>query len=171
MQTVLKALIEAGAVTDTAGRLTLTDHEALYRELERHQLTFIAEVMVEYFMNRGINTVVGMNEKKSALALLLARALNSASTTVCTAIAMRGSDGKVFIPDHFKPLIEKQKVLIVDDFVGDPTDLLALIEHIRDRKGAVVGLSVIAESPRLFADNFHMVPYRQRLMGLQHLGL
>lgn len=167
-ESIRRALTEIGALTQNeAGRYSLT-REALYTHPET--LKYLATMLAGVFYRRNIKTVAAALGPSFTLAATVGRALNETHKSVCTAYAMPASDGTLFIPEHFRPLIIDTNILVVDDFVTSPDQALAVMRAIETMGGRPVGFGAIAETVPHFEDVFGQASYRHVLLSSSQLG-
>lgn len=168
-ESVKRSLTEVGALTNLGSRRLALNREALYTH--PGELAYLAKILAGMFYRRNIKTVVAAASPSLALATCVAHALGEMQKPVCMAYAMKTAEGQTFISEHHRPLIVNTSVLVVDDFVTDAKEALAVIEAVATLGGHTVGFGAIAETIPHFQDVFGKVSYRHVLLSSSQLGL
>lgn len=168
-ESIKRTLTVIGALAQNeAGRYTLT-REALYTHPT--ELKYLAGMIAGMFYRRNIKTVVAASGPSFTLAAYVGQALNEMQKSVCTAYTMETPGGLVYIPEHHRPLITDQSVLVIEDFVTDCAYALAVLAAVSKLGGRAVGFGAIAETVPHFQDVFGQVTHRHALLSSHQLGL
>lgn len=165
-ESVRKALIEMGALTLHDSRHYTLQRQALC--IYPRQLGFLASILASYFHRKEVHVVVGVSMSPNViLTAAVSHELDRlAGQTKMALVSEELKDGspRFFLPEFYRPVVEGENVLIIDDFTTDPDWTRKIITEVSHRGGRVVGLGVIAETTGDFDKIFGAVPYRYALL-------
>lgn len=163
---VRKALIEMGALTLSDNQRYTLSRQALY--IYPRQLGYLASILAGHFHRREVRAVVGTFMSPSAiLAAAVGHELDKLTGPVQTAFVseeLDGSSPRFFLPEFYRPVVEGQNVLVIEDFTTDPDWTRRVLSEVRHRGGRLIGLGSIAETTGDFDEVFCSVPYRYALL-------
>lgn len=169
-ESIRNALTEIGALAVTDGKHYILERQALCTH--PRQLGFLAGNLAGRFHRRKIGSVVGAFMTPSCIiATAVGQELDRLAGPVKTAFVSEEPTEMpcFFLQEFYRPVVEGENVLIIDDFITDSDWTLAIINEVRRRGGRVIGLGVIAETAGNFDEVFSMVPYRHTLLRSHQL--
>lgn len=173
--TAMKILRESGAVlTNDHFVLSSRRHSPAYVAKQKALIEpehgwKLAELMSVQgeLLSRRVDTVIGPVAGAVSLAYLVALYIGRRQGTPIRAIyAEKGPNDTYEVKEEFRSLIERRRVLVVDDILTTGGSALKVIEAVRQMGGEVVGLSVICNRGGVETHQVGHVPFINSLIEL-----
>lgn len=169
-ESVRKALTDMGALTRSGSQsYTLLRHALC---IYPRQLSYLSTILAGHFHRREVRVVVGAFMSPSGIiAAAVSHEIDRLAGPTKAAFVSEelGESPRFFLPEIYRPVVEGENVLIIDDFITDPDWTHRIITEVRRRGGRVVGLGAIAETTGDFDKIFGEVPYRYTLLRSDQL--